>query len=49
MSVQETGYYDNFCIYCNGSGVYEDWDEVLHDCTSCDGRGQWDDDERRGE
>lgn len=43
MSVKETGYYDNFCIYCSGSGVVEGYDFEVFDCSACDGRGQWDD------
>lgn len=47
MSVEENGYYDNFCLYCNGSGVVADFEgEVL--CSACGGRGQWDDDEPWG-
>jgi len=43
VSVEETGYYDNFCLQCNGSGVVEDFDYYERDCNACLGRGQWDD------
>lgn len=43
MAVEETGYYDNFCIYCNGSGVVEDYDYGEVPCSACHGHGQWDD------
>lgn len=43
MAVEYTGYYDNFCIYCHGGGVVEDFDGEIP-CSACDGKGQWDDD-----
>lgn len=43
MSVEETGWYDNFCIYCNGSGVVPTYEDGEVPCSACGGRGQWDD------
>ena len=47
MAVEETGYYDNFCIYCMGSGVVRGYEDEVT-CGACGGRGQWDDDEDYG-
>lgn len=44
MVVELTGYYDNFCMNCGGSGVVRDFDDDEVPCSACGGRGQWDED-----